>query len=894
MISLDTETTGCDFFHGAKPFLVTTCDDDGQQRYWQWDVDPLTREPCVPVEDVEEIQALLDAVDLIVLQNAKFDAHALATIGVALPWGKVRDTLLSGHLLATNHPHELTAMCVEYLGHDIEPYEIEVKRIVEQCRKIARWEFPDWKLAKEGDPDMPSVKGGSKRDEDKPWKNDMWLPRAILAAWDAAGQPWDDDPAVRGWLTATEQYANTDSAVTLPLWRVHENLIRQRGLEAIYAARLKLLPIAFEMEDRGVTISRAKTDELIAEYTEAVDYAKAECLAVAEQYGHELEMPNGAAPNDSLREMFYGSTRLECPTCGNVQRVKEWATGPLDGHVHYCAKCEKRKRNPQHVICKVRRNQCMAAERVYNDKSRSGGPTLDKDAMAHYQATMEPGPALDFVNSLTGMRSRQTAVTYMESYKRFWLPVEELYATDTGRSSNLAASPTGVHVEGPQGSQVLDMDGGAVSGFGVWPVPQVGGGTSAPSQLPTVQRADPSGPASSAQVRYPGVCESGVLVLRGLSKEYAGQDREGQRQGTGRGRAPIVESDGRNGQGDTTNLQRTWRTSRSAGDVVQEIQTQPPAHLWNSPRQPTQVRDVNWYRLHPNLNPVGTDTLRWSSSSPNSQNISKKESFNLRRCFGPMPGREWWSMDGKNLELRIPAYEAGETELIYVFDHPDDPPYYGSYHLVVFDALHPELFRQHGKKVKDLYESTYYQWIKNGNFACIYGAQRKKADQTYHLVGAYDKVRDRFPKIAQLSDRQKRLAEQRGYVETIPDATVDPQRGYPILASRTEDGRVSPTTPLNYHISGTAMQWTCMAMIRCQQQIKAWNTEGWDGFMTLQVHDELVFDAPAGSGPEPWKTNLAKMIRLKELMQEGGKGIGVPTPVSMEWHADSWATGMAI
>ena len=251
-------------------------------------------------------------------------------------------------------------------------------------------------------------------------------------------------------------------------------------------------------------------------------------------------------------------------------------------------------------------------------------------------------------------------------------------------------------------------------------------------------------------------------------------------------------------------------------------------------------------------------------------------------------------MDAKNLELRIPAYEAGEEELIRVFERPNDPPYFGSYHLVVFDTLHPELFAKHGKAVKELFEATYYQWVKNGNFAVLYGAQKRKADATYHVAGAYDLIAHRFPKMAALSAKQLELATRRGWVETIPDRSVDPDRGYPILASRTEDGRVSPTTPMNYHTSGTAMQWTNGAMVRCYDKLCGWNKQGWDGFMTLQVHDELVFDCPRGHGAEPWRTNLPRMLELKALMEIGGEHIGVPTPVSIEYHDQSYAVGMAV
>src|SRR6187455_1410176 len=126
MISLDTETTGVDLRHGARPFFVTTCDEAGEVTYWEWDVDPLTRQPDVPLEDQMEITKILKGADSIILQNPKFDKAALDSIGITeWDWGKVHDTLLAGHLLASNRPHNLTDMAMQYLGADIEPYEKE-------------------------------------------------------------------------------------------------------------------------------------------------------------------------------------------------------------------------------------------------------------------------------------------------------------------------------------------------------------------------------------------------------------------------------------------------------------------------------------------------------------------------------------------------------------------------------------------------------------------------------------------------------------------------------------------------------------------------------------------------------------------------------------------------
>ena len=60
MHSLDTEATGLDLRHGAKPYFVTTCDEEGQIRYWEADhVDPLTREPIWDEQELEDLQFFL-------------------------------------------------------------------------------------------------------------------------------------------------------------------------------------------------------------------------------------------------------------------------------------------------------------------------------------------------------------------------------------------------------------------------------------------------------------------------------------------------------------------------------------------------------------------------------------------------------------------------------------------------------------------------------------------------------------------------------------------------------------------------------------------------------------------------------------------------------------------
>lgn len=664
IVALDSETTGVDLKHGACPFLVTVCE-NGENAWWEWEVDPLTRKVRIPTGDLREIQDVILGADVLIGQNIRFDYRALQVAfkgKLQWDWEKVEDTLISGHLLASNQPHDLTSMVLVYLHVNIQPLEDAMEVAVKAAKAYCKREHPDWRLAKKGLPEMPSAK-------EKTWKYDSWLP-ALLA--DECEEP--------SWKSLTADYANADSSTTLTLWHKHQEILQERKLVRIYKERLKLLPIVSVMENRGVTLNDQRLQKLRKQYEKDSLEANRTCVSIAAEMGYSLTLPK-SGNNGSLHKFIFESLKL----------------GALN----------------------------------YSEKT--GKESLDKATLEHWELALPPeSKASVFVKALRGKRKRDTSINYLDGYTRFWLPIE------------------------------------------------------------TECKCNPP-------------CSSRIDYSCGFD---------------------------------------------------------------------------NWRVLYPSLNPTGSDTLRFSSSNPNSQNVSKGEldGYSLRYCFGPLPGREWWSLDYQNLELRIPSYEAGEKDAIWVFEHPDDPPYYGSYHLLVAELLHPKEFKEHGKGFKDKFKSTFYQWVKNGNFAVIYGAQEGTADLTYHVRGAYEKIQKRFPKIAALSQKQIALAGERGYVETMPDKTVDPERGYPILCSRSRWGSVSPTIPLNYHVQGTAMWVTMKAMIRCHEYLSALP----DHHLTMQVHDEIVFDLPQGG-------NTKVVRRLRRLMEMSGEDIGVPTPVSAECHSKNWS-----
>lgn len=727
MLSIDTETNGLNFTHGAKPFLVTTCDDDGEQKFWEWSVDPLTRIPTIPQKDIEEIAEYItlyldDKTSIqfprkkkksggFVFQNAKFDVAALDTIGlwklvdVKRVWANLHDTIIAGHLLGSNEPHDLTSMGVKYLGIDIEPYEHKMKEACLEARKICKKQFPTWRLAKFGLPEMPSVKKSSDNLEEKAWKNDTWLLRALAKQLKY--------PKDHPWYSITSDYANADSAITIALIEVQLAEIERRGLTKIYQERLKLLPIAWKMESKGITLNKNRVDELQSKYRKTSSELGTKINGLAKKYKYDLQLPKGAV-NNSLRSFCYDVLKL-----------------PV----------------------------------VINPKTKR--PCLDaKIAIPFYLETLKPkSDGLVFIESLQAKRKVDTSNVYIEGYQRFWVPL------------------------------------------GIY---------------------------------------------------------------------------------------------NSKGEQL-------------------------WFSVHSSLNCTGTDTLRWSSNNPNQQNVSRKqldcefcngsgelagekclackgtgEDYKtVRYVFGPAPGREWWSMDARGIEDRLPAYESGEKDLIDIFERSDEPPYYGSNHLLRFHTVYPDIWDKElravgldkvGPTCKKKYSHTNYQWCKNGGFAVQYGAIEREqgtADRAFHKEGAHALLRERFTKLDTLNKYWINYANEKGYVETIPDRSVDPTKGYPIQCTRSDWGKILPTVPLNYHIQSSAMWWMGKAMVRIDEQLERWNKDGFDGHLIAQIHDEILVDFPLRSN----RLNLGRVKKLKKLMEQGGIDFGIPTPVSCTYHSSNWAQG---
>ena len=284
----------------------------------------------------------------------------------------------------------------------------------------------------------------------------------------------------------------------------------------------------------------------------------------------------------------------------------------------------------------------------------------------------------------------------------------------------------------------------------------------------------------------------------------------------------------------------------------------------------SRVATQNPLRLHPNYNITGTATTRFSSNDPNAQNISERDTVNLRRVFGPAPGRVWYAFDYANIELRIFAYQAGDKRLIEAFERGL------SVHLVIAEQLHPELYGRLGPerfKKRQEYRST-----KNGNFSLIYGAGPARANATYGVTNAYQRIRKQFPLIDKFLEAKNAEAKRQGYVTTLG--------GY-----RLQVPRDKPHAAVNYFVQGSAGWAILLAMTHIDPYLRTLK----DCHLIMQIHDELIFDFPACARSNRRKTQRNRQLReIKRLMEQSGEDIGVPLLVDAEAIHTDWSNGIPL
>ena len=257
-------------------------------------------------------------------------------------------------------------------------------------------------------------------------------------------------------------------------------------------------------------------------------------------------------------------------------------------------------------------------------------------------------------------------------------------------------------------------------------------------------------------------------------------------------------------------------------------------------------------RVHTHYSQTTAVTGRLASSDPNLQNIPVRtgEGRRIREAFIAPTDHCIISADYSQIELRIMAHLSADRGLLDAFAHGED----------IHRATAAEVFGVMPLEVSDDQRRA----AKAINFGLIYGMSafglarqlgiERSAAQTY-----IDRYFDRYPGVARYMEETRQSAHHHGYVETVfgrrlwlPDLKAG-QQGRRQGAERAA---------INAPMQGTAADLIKMAMIAVQHWIEK---QGLKTRLIMQVHDELVLDAPNNeceqvrSALGPLMTQVAKL-----------------------------------
>ncbi len=239
-------------------------------------------------------------------------------------------------------------------------------------------------------------------------------------------------------------------------------------------------------------------------------------------------------------------------------------------------------------------------------------------------------------------------------------------------------------------------------------------------------------------------------------------------------------------------------------------------------------------RIHTSYHQAVTATGRLSSSSPNLQNIPirTEEGRRIRQAFIAPEGCSLIAADYSQIELRIMAHISGDKGLIKAFR--DDRDIHRATAAEVFDTNLDEVSTEQRRSAKAI------------NFGLIYGMSafglaKQLNIPRYEAQDYVDLYFERYPGVAKYMDETRERAKELGYVETVFG-----RRLYlPEINARNGQRRqYAERSAINAPMQGTAADIIKLAMISVTKWLQSQDTRV---RMIMQVHDELVLEAPEES-----------------------------------------------
>jgi DNA polymerase I len=271
-------------------------------------------------------------------------------------------------------------------------------------------------------------------------------------------------------------------------------------------------------------------------------------------------------------------------------------------------------------------------------------------------------------------------------------------------------------------------------------------------------------------------------------------------------------------------------------------------------------------RLHTTFNQTATTTGRLSSTNPNLQNIPirSEEGREIRACFIAEEGFRLISADYSQVELRVLAHLAGEDVLKEIFARGED----------VHAATAGEMF---GLAPEDVDHGTRSK-AKMINFGIVYGLSAYGLSDRLQIpqeeaAEFIERYLNRFPKVQEFITATITSATDQGYVTTL----FGRMRRIPELRSRQRQTRqLGERLAISTVVQGSAADIIKVAMVRCWKQLQDARLST---RLVLQIHDELLFEAPESEVVQATEIVVREMARAYDL----NPPLAVDAGAGMNW-----------
>ena len=278
------------------------------------------------------------------------------------------------------------------------------------------------------------------------------------------------------------------------------------------------------------------------------------------------------------------------------------------------------------------------------------------------------------------------------------------------------------------------------------------------------------------------------------------------------------------------------------------------------------ILDSN-FRVHTSYNQIGTVTGRLSSSEPNLQNIPIKsvEGRKIREAFIAEDGFVIMAADYSQVELRIMAHLSKDINLVKAFNDGLD----------IHSATAAEVLGVSLDEVK----SEQRRKAKAINFGLIYGMSAfglaKQLEIPRSEAQEYINVYfDRYPSVKEYMTTAKKSCKEKGFVETILGRRLYLPE---INAENSIQRAAAERAAINAPMQGTAADIIKKAMISVNTVIAEKYSDTVK--MTMQVHDELVFEVA--------KDKLEEVTAVIKKIMEEAVALSVPLEVNVD-SGENW------